>query len=643
MRNQFGVFCFSTFVKNIFLKAIYSIFSFLFISLILSAQNSDSAKIIIKAPVAEYFQEKDFFPNNSAYKSIDTSLDGIQKYFPNDFPYGLGLSNRKLFFETFSEIGFRNGFESLDLFGYNRDEIKYYRTRTPYTEIFVLFGMKKEQFARLLHTQNITKQWNIALNMLRLRSEGFYNKQNCTDNNISLSSNYTSKNNRYSLLANGIINSIKADENGGVRDDMLELNLFVNKKLIPVNLLDARTRRGKREFSVTQFLNFGKTDTSSRTDSTSRKIIPRNFFSYTCLVKDNWFVYEDKNPSSGFYENIFFDSTLTHDSTYIFSFNNTVSWKSYLMKNIYSEVLFEQKNSRLVEYNTDSSLALDTSFYDQIVKLKIGNMTKKDKSNGFFWTIGKQYVLSGAHQGDDYVYGTISLLFNKNKKISLDYKDSYHSVPFIYNYYTSNHFWWRNSFDNITERTSKISYYDLKNKLVVSAMNTYIDNYVYFDSTFFPVLDKQHDNIGFYTLSIEKNFQLKHFGFNNLINWTSLEDVPKAVIHLPKFVSHNSIYYKGSWFKGATNVQIGFDVTYFSAYYADAYMPALGQYYLQNEKKIGNYPFIDFFFNMKVKHARIFFKTEHVNSGLMGAYYLAPNNPAPDRSFKVGINWMFYD
>jgi hypothetical protein len=90
-------------------------------------------------------------------------------------------------------------------------------------------------------------------------------------------------------------------------------------------------------------------------------------------------------------------------------------------------------------------------------------------------------------------------------------------------------------------------------------------------------------------------------------------------------------------------VQIGFDVSFYSSYYADAYMPALGQYYLQNRKLIGNYPFIDFFFNMKVKHANIFFKSEHVNSGFMGAYYLAPHIPAPDRSFKVGIRWMFYD
>ncbi len=89
-------------------------------------------------------------------------------------------------------------------------------------------------------------------------------------------------------------------------------------------------------------------------------------------------------------------------------------------------------------------------------------------------------------------------------------------------------------------------------------------------------------------------------------------------------------------------VQIGFDVTYYSSYYADAYMPALGLFYRQNQKLVGNYPFADFFLNMKVKHVRFFFKTEHLNSGLVPVY-LVPNYPAPDRAVKVGVSWVFYD
>ena len=163
-------------------------------------------------------------------------------------------------------------------------------------------------------------------------------------------------------------------------------------------------------------------------------------------------------------------------------------------------------------------------------------------------------------------------------------------------------------------------------------------NYVYFDSTFSP---KQFNSVlTAYSIFIQKNFHLKHFEFNNKITW---QKNPADVVHLPEFVTNHSIYYQGKWFSKAVDVQLGFDISYCSAYYGDAYMPALGQYYFQSKKEIGNYPFIDFFFNMKIKHAMFFFKSEHVNSGWMGTYYLAPKMPAPDRSFKVGVKWVFYD
>ena len=60
----------------------------------------------------------------------------------------------------------------------SNDSIKYFRTRTPYTELFLEIGQGKEQFFKLIHSQNITKQWNVALNILRANSEGIYQRQN---------------------------------------------------------------------------------------------------------------------------------------------------------------------------------------------------------------------------------------------------------------------------------------------------------------------------------------------------------------------------------------------------------------------------------------------------------------------------------
>ena len=214
------------------------------------------------------------------------------------------------------------------------------------------------------------------------------------------------------------------------------------------------------------------------------------------------------------------------------------------------------------------------------------------------------------------------------------------SVPYIYSNYTSNHFQWENTFNTISETRAKLNYVDSKNHFSIGADINQITGYVYFDSTFSP---KQFTGtLTIYSAFIQKNFRLKVIHFNNTITWQQVQ-ASTDVIHLPQFVFNHSLYYQDKWFKKVLNVQIGFDVSFYTAYYADAYMPALGQFYWQNGTKIGNYPFVDCFFNMKIKHANIFFKTEHLNSGLMGTYYLAPLMPAPDRSIKVGIKWLFYD
>ncbi|MFA7139294.1 MAG: putative porin, partial [Bacteroidales bacterium] len=74
------------------------------------------------------------------------------------------------------------------------------------------------------------------------------------------------------------------------------------------------------------------------------------------------------------------------------------------------------------------------------------------------------------------------------------------------------------------------------------------------------------------------------------------------------------------------------------------YMPALQQFYLQDEKSTGNYPYIDAYIKFQVKRARIFVMFTHVNSGLMDYnYFFTPGYPMRDRYLKFGVSWFFHD
>ena len=86
------------------------------------------------------------------------------------------------------------------------------------------------------------------------------------------------------------------------------------------------------------------------------------------------------------------------------------------------------------------------------------------------------------------------------------------------------------------------------------------------------------------------------------------------------------------------------DIFYCTNYYADAYMPALRSFHLQGEKQIGNYPFVDLFFMVRIKRAKLLLKYQNL-SGLFGnyTYYTVPHYPMNDPSFKFGVSWKFFD
>ncbi len=618
----------------------------------LEAQVVDSSKSKIKYPFAEYCLEKDFSPNGSLHTPVDTSMDGVQRYFPNNFPFQLGLANRKLIFQSDPEIGFRTGFDPLDLFGYNKEEMRYYHTRTPFTEVFPMFGGKKEQQVKLFHTQNITQQWNIALNMMRIRSEGFYHGQVCTDNNISASTNYLSKNKRYSLLANGFACSVKADENGGIRNDSsFENNLFADKMLLPVNLLNTRSKRLHRGVYVKQSLHFGKSrhgeDPSSggkenimKGDSVVSSFIhPTHSLSYSFYAVEDMFAYTETTPDTNYYENTFFSKKKTLDSTHLSTFEHAVSWKSTFLQKITAEISFSQKAMRIAQTKRDSFLATDSLMKDEIIHFELRKRMDSYHATGFYWNVNYNYITSGSNKGDYSMnLGLIASLKN-DKKIFFELLNDYRCVPFIYSNYTSNHFWWRNTFDKISDLRGKLYYFDPMHKFSFGAEMDQVNGYVYFDSTFTP---RQFDStINIYSAFIQKNFRLGHFHFNTKVVW---QNTKSDVIHLPQFVTNHSLYYQGRWFRKVTDIQLGIDIAYCTSYYGDAYMPALGQYYLQDKKMIGNYPFIDFFFNMKVRHAVFLIKFDHANAGFSGSnYYLAPHMPGPDMTFNFGFRWMFFD
>ena len=157
------------------------------------------------------------------------------------------------------------------------------------------------------------------------------------------------------------------------------------------------------------------------------------------------------------------------------------------------------------------------------------------------------------------------------------------------------------------------------------------------------VAPKQYGkSIQYLSAKVEKEFTYRKFALDNTVLFQTTQQ-DDAILNVPKFVVRNTIYFSDDIFKKAMFIQTGITLNYFSSYYANNYNPVIGEFYIQNTKKIGDFPMLDLFINARVRQTRIYLKAEHFNSMLSGnKYYSAPNYPYRDYLIRFGLVWNFF-
>ena len=204
--------------------------------------------------------------------------------------------------------------------------------------------------------------------------------------------------------------------------------------------------------------------------------------------------------------------------------------------------------------------------------------------------------------------------------------------------YYSNHFRWENDFHAATYMTMDL--HGQYRFIHAGFRNTTINDPIYFNTEARPAQYDGIVNISEVYASAAHTlwrFQFEGFLCMNLVN-------NKDVIHLPAFQSRLKVSYAQPIFKKAATLQPSLTVQYFTKYYADAYMPALRTFYLQNEVLIGNYPFIDLALAINVKQADLYLQYSNMFL-LTGNHnsFIAPHYPIRDSKIFIGINWRLFN
>ena len=196
-------------------------------------------------------------------------------------------------------------------------------------------------------------------------------------------------------------------------------------------------------------------------------------------------------------------------------------------------------------------------------------------------------------------------------------------ADYIYNKWFSNNYEWRNNFVPTEKMQSTVGISSLDNRFGFGIISQQIKNQLYFSESIVPA--QTSTTIQNLSAFIYKDFLLfKHLGFNVKYNYQSSSY--QAITCLPSHILNSALYYQGNLFKNALQLQVGFNGTYFSEFNGMAYSPALNMHYVQTQKTVGNYPYVDFFLTARIKPVRFFVKIDHVTQGLFGSNYsLTPN------------------
>ena len=584
--------------------------------------------------------------------NIDTTLSEFHNYNPvyqNDissaFLGNIGLAGISHVFRksyNYPDFILFRGYEN---YFHDARSSSFYNTKRPYTRIMYSGGGSDDnsgQNIKLIHTQNINKYLNVGIKYDLISSSGHYNRQSVKNNSFSFFLTY--RKSKYLLYSAFSTNKFKIEENGGLKDDE-DLSGNYSYSTLPVNLDGAKSLLKNTNFSITQEYLLGPEIIREPEDSLSIDSIiypPYNNSSELKLVHDLYYntsyrIFDDQNPQSGFFRNIYFDEQYTFDSVKYRNIINTlqlVKENDLLgIKSLGGKVLLGSRFLKTYFYQKD------TSFWDNYFSMSLFDRSDT-KIN---WDIFSKYYFSGYKAGDYNIRFNISARLaglSDNNIAGIKTSIIRKRADYLLSEYSSNNFCWINSFSKEVFSDLELYYTNEYRKFYAGLSYTSVKNFVFFDSLALP--DQYEGTVNVVSVNMKKNFKSGKWTFNNelVLQYTENEDV----IRIPVLSTYNQISREGSLFKGSLDTRIGLRIHYNTGFYAYSYMPATGQFYLQDEKMLGNYPYLDIFLNLKVKRTRFFLIYEHFNSWFMkNNYFHVLHYPMKSAFFKFGLSWSFYD
>ena len=538
-------------------------------------------------------------------------------------------------FNPYPEFGFKaKHFNYLEV-----QDINYYNVPTPYSDLYFKSVMEQGQNLDAFVSLNTSRNLNFSVGYKGLRSLGKYRNQLSSTGNFRFITSYNTTDRRYYLKAHITAQDILNQENGGIAN-LSEFedgeDIFKERARLETYFEDAKSLLKGNRFFVDHKFRLSKSNPNS-------------------LVLLHQFTFENK----------FFDFSMSASERFGQSYSSNISNKTRYNR-MYNKVGVAYSNERLGDFQFFVDDYNYNYFYYRTVTLADQNVVP-NKNNDRINTWGAQnnyqknkgkgsllFSNSITNQSLANIEANVRYALNEKTTFSAKYQNMNKLPDLNYQLYQSNYvaYNWYNSFKN-----EKINNFEVEAQTQwfdASFQYTVLNDHLFFANTN-PVYNEQgiaeqllvkpyqyDQTINYMSVKANKDIKFWRMGFDTTLLYQKV-DQANDILNVPELTTRNTLYYSDYYFKKALFIQTGVTLNYFTKYKANDYNPLLGEFYIQNQKEIGDFPMLDFFINAKIRTFRVFLKAEHFNSSFTGnKYYTAPNYPYRDFMVRFGVIWNFF-
>ena len=591
----------------------------------------DSTKMVFGPKTSLYFLEKDVKRNRIRKFEGDTSLNNFHYFEPvakSGWMYqdlgNVGSAAKPIFYQLPSMIGTMSGFQAYDPYYYGPDSMRYFDTKSPYTQMNAFFGGGNRNMLDLVFARNVNSRWNIGFNLKTIRARKTLNP-NARDDNLTeqnayaLHTNYKSKNGKYFLLGSFSRMRHLVNEQGGIiSPDIDSTSLLFAYEDAKVWLRDSRAVDLRQDYHLYHEYELVKGWQVYHIFDRRKQEVT---FSAPLTTSDSLF-FNIFNP----------DRFLNQDTTY--NRNHFTDWRNELgfkgdIGPLYYNAFVKFRNGRVTSSNFDEAITFNEFF--------IGGALRGDISEKWRFEAEGEYLLPEAFR----IKGAFVSPF-----LEATYTKAVYKPTAMQQFYIGNHHKWDNNFDNIgVDQIQGVLKVDINSlSLRPNVALNRVNNYVFFDKDQQAVQAAGEAYMVIPGLKFSVNLNKKLYWEADAY-YTLITGDGKDNFRIPEVLVNSRLFYESPMFDENIFVQIGLEGRYRSDNLADFYNPAIQQFHIQNVFNVFAYPVIDFFFNARINRTRILLRMNHINMNMMSqpGYFVTPYFTGLKRTLDIGISWPLFD